>query len=440
MVKRTTAVLTALMILVTSIMFTGAFSASAASAEDLQKVADQFVSIGLKEEGYREGSNNYSKYGAYFGSPNGAWCDVFVLWCVNKTDSALYGTAFPKLRGCTNMMNWYSNKKLYHTKKSGYTPKTGDLIFYNTAGGTATATHIGIVTSADKSYCYTIEGNYSDKVTARKVARSNSTILGYATPDFSYAKNLIASFNSSTTKPTTVKPSATTTAEKTTVTGSGDRISKTTTTTAPVMVEAILPETALAENQNEEIIFEEMICEDTVPAASNTTTTSTSVTTTTVTTVNTSKTTAATAAEVAVLPLNNKPEYVFTATVNTPVLNVRKSADLTSEKLSVVTEGSTVKVLSQSEDYCYIRLENGIEGYVLKEYVIISKIQVSQNTNGFVAAPFLNVRKSADINSEKLTVLTETSEITVLEKTGDWYKVQLSDGLTGYVLDSYIDC
>lgn len=78
-------------------------------------------------------------------------------------------------------MNWFKAKKAWHT-----TPKVGDLIFFDWAGGRAGAEHIGFVEkiNADGSVG-TIEGNSNSRVERR--TRSGSVILGYGRPPYKSA-------------------------------------------------------------------------------------------------------------------------------------------------------------------------------------------------------------------------------------------------------------
>lgn len=52
---------------------------------------------------------------------------------------------------------------------------------------------------------------------------------------------------------------------------------------------------------------------------------------------------------------------------------------------------------------------------------------------------YLNVRRSADINSEKVGVLTEGAQVEVLEVNGDWSKINFADRLQGWVSNKYIE-
>ena len=45
---------------------------------------NDIIGVALTQVGYTEGSNNYTKYGVWYGQPNSPWCGMFVSWCANQ--------------------------------------------------------------------------------------------------------------------------------------------------------------------------------------------------------------------------------------------------------------------------------------------------------------------------------------------------------------------
>ena len=146
--------------------------------------ASLLVSIALKEEGYREGANNYTKYGVWYSkqvSDNsfayGAWCAMFVSWCANEAN--IPRTIIPLYASCSAGRQWFETRGLFKYKES-YTPKTGDIIFFLSNN----ASHTGIVVDYKNGTVYTIEGNTSDMCHQRSYDPSNARITGYGTPEY----------------------------------------------------------------------------------------------------------------------------------------------------------------------------------------------------------------------------------------------------------------
>ena len=190
-------------------------NATAASIHDMQ---NEVLDVANGEVGYT-GTSKYCKYGEWLGY-QGGWCTTFVLWCFNKAGEnlgvSMYKSIVPSGGNCNSMISWYKNRDRYHTRESGYTPKKGDLIFFDWSGN-GSSQHVGLVDYIDGSTVYTVEGNCSGKVKARKYTTSGSkpynnvsAIMGYGVPDYSS----VAKGGSS--KPTTTKKATTTKKHKTT--------------------------------------------------------------------------------------------------------------------------------------------------------------------------------------------------------------------------------
>ena len=199
-----------LCIIISSIIPTTAF---AASEDDLRS---SVVSIASDEVGYT-GTSSYSKYGDWYGY-QGGWCTTFVLWCFNKAGKqngvTLNGVIIPRGGNCSSMISWFKDKGRYYSP-SKYTPKSGDLIFFDWTGS-GTADHVGIVNYTSGTTVYTIEGNCSGKVKAREYTKKGSkpynnisSIIGYASPKFSSVSGSSAG-KTTTKKHTTTKKAKTT--------------------------------------------------------------------------------------------------------------------------------------------------------------------------------------------------------------------------------------
>lgn len=197
------------------------FAPTAVYAATQNQLRSKVVEIASKEVGYT-GSSSYSKYGEWYGY-QGGWCTIFVLWCYNKAgnsyDVKLYGNIIPNGGNCNSMISWFSNKGRYHKASSGYTPKPGDLVFFDWSGN-GSSQHVGIVDYVSGSTIHTIEGNCSGKVKAREYTKKGSkpynnvsAIMGYGEPDFS---SVAGGKSQKTTKKKPAKTTRKTTAKRTT--------------------------------------------------------------------------------------------------------------------------------------------------------------------------------------------------------------------------------
>ncbi len=146
----------------------------------------QVIDIARSQIGTREGRNNYTKYGVWYGNyvhssvyQHAAWCAMFVSWCGNQ--AGLSSDVFYYHAYCPAGVSWYQNKGKWQWK--GYVPKMGDIVYYDW-NGDRVVDHVGFVESYSNGNITTIEGNYSDQVKRRTINYKSSSIFGYATPNY----------------------------------------------------------------------------------------------------------------------------------------------------------------------------------------------------------------------------------------------------------------
>lgn len=137
-------------------------------------VRDEIIKIANEQVGYKEYSNNMTKYGEWYGL-QGEWCDIFISWLANQV-GILY-SLIPKEAYVPNTAKWYREKGLLRDRN--YTPQKGDLIFFD-YNHNKTPDHIGIVEYAEGNVIHTIEGNKSKMVKRQAYAVGNSDIYGIA--------------------------------------------------------------------------------------------------------------------------------------------------------------------------------------------------------------------------------------------------------------------
>ncbi len=150
MKKRIISILLAVIMLI-SVLPAGTITALAAYENTYKNTGNQrndIIGVAKTQIGYREGNNNDTKYGSWYGLPNQPWCAMFVSWCARQ---AGIPTSVLKNSAVAAPDSQYFNIPYYNG--SSYTPKPGDLFF------TKSWSHVGLVYSIDGNYFYTIEGN-----------------------------------------------------------------------------------------------------------------------------------------------------------------------------------------------------------------------------------------------------------------------------------------
>ena len=108
--------------------------------------------------------------------PSG-WCDRFSSW--------LWGQAGLKMSkgGDENQRQDFIKYNSYHTYGSGYSPVTGDMVFFDWDNG-GKSDHVGVIHVTGSGEIYVIHGNFSKKVTYSPISykyfsTSGHKILGY---------------------------------------------------------------------------------------------------------------------------------------------------------------------------------------------------------------------------------------------------------------------
>lgn len=135
------------------------------------------------------GNTNPAAYWNFAGM-QGAWCDMFVSWCLKHAGiKEGYGAYVP------DTMDWYKQRNRWTD-----IPSPGSLIFYDW-NNDRTPDHIGIVESIADGLVNTIEGNTTGPGGGtgvyRKQRHEGSSILGYAIPMFTGGAGYGANFTGS---------------------------------------------------------------------------------------------------------------------------------------------------------------------------------------------------------------------------------------------------
>lgn len=155
---------------------------------------DKVIDIALSEVGYTQ-KNGYNKFSAEFGNGYTAWCNYFVVWCAKQagvSPQAITGTSSYG-GNCYIYMSALRNQGRFFENDGSYTPKKGDLVFYNSTRSTSGSTHIGFVLSADENTVTTIEGNVTvngtrgvgKNVRSRYSYVGDMVIIGFGVPAYS---------------------------------------------------------------------------------------------------------------------------------------------------------------------------------------------------------------------------------------------------------------
>lgn len=130
--------------------------------------------------GYKEGKNNDTIFGTWYGLPNQPWCAMFISYCADKV--GIPQDIIKRFASCTAGFNWFKEKG--HATKGHIVPAPGDIIFFIWNQNNTTPDHVGIVEYVENGKVHTIEGNRSDKVQMFEYDLNSWQIYGYAQPAY----------------------------------------------------------------------------------------------------------------------------------------------------------------------------------------------------------------------------------------------------------------
>lgn len=147
----------------------------------------KLISIAKAEVGYIEGSNNATKYGAWMGRNNQAWCATFISWCADRAQ--IPGNIIPRTAWVPDYLSFFAKR---FKKKGSASPNIGDIVLYD-FNNNGSPDHAGIIINVTAGSITTIEGNTSsgsgsqnegDGVYQRVRPLSLTAIMGFCQPEY----------------------------------------------------------------------------------------------------------------------------------------------------------------------------------------------------------------------------------------------------------------
>ncbi len=160
--------------------------------------AAKIVEIAESQLGYT-GNGKHTKYNRWFYSADQAapWCAIFISWCANE--AGILNTVIGKNALASGFDTYNMEDNPFGLRAESFdnrAARMGDIVFVDN-NGDGISNHVGLVTGADESYVYTVEGNVADKVVSLRYSRSSGSsdygsarILFYAVPDYARAEDL----------------------------------------------------------------------------------------------------------------------------------------------------------------------------------------------------------------------------------------------------------
>ena len=140
-------------------------------------------------------------------------------------------------------------------------------------------------------------------------------------------------------------------------------------------------------------------------------------------------------------------------------VGIAKIPLVNTSKLGEIDKDKEVTVISKTGNWCYIQTDT-ISGWIFTSRVekvdtpVENKTSTEEkkteekkeekkeekttsNKKMYVAFEYCNVREKATTDSAKVTSANHNTEVEILGKEGEWYKVSV-DGKTGYIREDQL--
>jgi hypothetical protein len=148
--------------------------------------AAQVVAVARTQIGYKEGPNNDTKYGRWYGLNFNPWCAMFISWLAWKAGAT---KIIPKHAYTPSGAQWFKDRGQWYTR-----PRVGDIVYFDFPNdGVNRISHVGIVEAVlNDGSIMTIEGNTNSAGSRegngvwRKIRKVG--IKGYGRPKYTSAR------------------------------------------------------------------------------------------------------------------------------------------------------------------------------------------------------------------------------------------------------------
>jgi uncharacterized protein YgiM (DUF1202 family) len=137
------------------------------------------------------------------------------------------------------------------------------------------------------------------------------------------------------------------------------------------------------------------------------------------------------------------------AWIGEDAVNVRYGPGTDQDVKTKLSKGAKVQVLELSGHWCKIKTEGGTVGWVAgwvmnfkgpgQDVIVKQDGEEIAVRAGWVARPEVNLRAGPGTDEKEIGEATLGTQVIILDKQGDWYKVALDNGATGWMASWLVD-
>ncbi|WP_066498878.1 SH3 domain-containing C40 family peptidase [Abyssisolibacter fermentans] len=131
-----------------------------------------------------------------------------------------------------------------------------------------------------------------------------------------------------------------------------------------------------------------------------------------------------------IVPVRNI-EYFKKGLVTAELLNARQQPSINSNILTQESKDSLVLIVDKKNEWYEILLENSKSAWIHSDYIQLISLYPKWTASENV----VNMRKSYSLESTVVTKLIKGTNLFILDKKDDWFKVSTGDNIVGWVYD-----
>lgn len=121
--------------------------------------------------------------------------------------------------------------------------------------------------------------------------------------------------------------------------------------------------------------------------------------------------------------------------------NVRQGPATTFERVSVLPPGARVLAVAASEEWRHVESDTGIRGWVHSSLLSADAERaetLAADSVRLITTTAVNLREGPGTDYDRIATLAAEEAVRGLAKIGDWYRVERSNGNTGWVHTNYL--
>ncbi|PLX18878.1 MAG: hypothetical protein C0601_03470 [Candidatus Muiribacterium halophilum] len=123
-------------------------------------------------------------------------------------------------------------------------------------------------------------------------------------------------------------------------------------------------------------------------------------------------------------------ELDLQAVVSASIANIRRGPGTNYEVIRALRRGAQIKIIGKTGDWYFIEYYENSHAFIHCNLVTVDDDGSEQR--GRISVASANIRKGPSTSYSRITTLRRGDIVTILATDGNWYRIKMEDGRTGY--------